>query len=81
MWAENLTWTIQWSQKLCENFILLLNNIDNFLIKMEANVISCTTWVKKGIAAAVPEKVGILMLCIGYVICQKHIFSAICRLN
>ncbi|KYN27782.1 PREDICTED: periodic tryptophan protein 1 homolog [Trachymyrmex cornetzi] len=24
---------------------------------MEANVISCTTWVKKGVAAAVPEKV------------------------
>jgi len=41
---------------------------------MEANVISCTTWVKKGVAAAVPEKVGILMLYIGYVICQKHIF-------
>jgi len=32
---------------------------------MEANIISCTTWVKKGVAAAVPEKVVILMIFTG----------------
>lgn len=43
---------------------------------MEANVISCTTWVKKGIAAAVPERVNILMILICYTICQTffHIY-------
>lgn len=29
---------------------------------MEANIISCTAWVKKGVAAAVPEKVNDLMI-------------------
>lgn len=34
---------------------------------MEANVIPCTTWVKKGIAAAVPEKVSLLIVFLGYI--------------
>lgn len=29
---------------------------------MEANVISCTTWVKKGVAAAIPERVKLILI-------------------